>query len=37
MRGTAPAQILEAVDLGLPRVGGMFTASATIIMPNEPP
>jgi acetyl-CoA acetyltransferase len=37
MRGTAPAQILDAKISVCHGVGGMFAASGTIIMSNEPP
>jgi hypothetical protein len=37
MRGTAPAQIPGAKIAVLHGVGGMFAASGTIIMSNEPP
>ena len=37
MRGTAPAQIPGARISVCHGVGGMFAASGTIIMSNEPP
>jgi acetyl-CoA acetyltransferase len=37
MRGTAPAQIRDAKISVCHGVGGMFAASGTIIMSNEPP
>jgi acetyl-CoA acetyltransferase len=37
MRGTAPAQIPGAKISVCHGVGGMFAASGTIIMSNEPP
>ena len=37
MRGTAPAQIPGAKLSVCHGVGGMFAASGTIIMSNEPP
>ena len=37
MRGTAPAQIPGAEISVCHGVGGMFAASGTIIMSNEPP
>jgi acetyl-CoA acetyltransferase len=37
MRGTAPAQVEGAKILVCHGVGGMFAASGTIIMSNEPP
>jgi acetyl-CoA acetyltransferase len=37
MRGTAPAQIPDARISVCHGVGGMFAASGTIIMSNEPP
>src|SRR6266436_1582479 len=37
MRGTAPAQIPDAKISVCHGVGGMFAASGTIIMSNEPP
>ena len=37
MRGIAPAQIPGAKISVCHGVGGMFAASATIIMSNEPP
>ena len=37
MRGTAPAQISGAKISVCHGVGGMFAASGTIIMSNEPP
>jgi acetyl-CoA acetyltransferase len=37
MRGTAPAQIRGAKISVCHGVGGMFAASSTIIMSNEPP
>jgi acetyl-CoA acetyltransferase len=37
MRGTAPAQIPGAKITVCHGVGGMFAASGTIIMSNEPP
>ena len=37
MRGTAPAQIPGAKIAVCHGVGGMFAASGTIIMSNEPP
>jgi hypothetical protein len=37
MRGTAPARILGAKISVCHGVGGMFAASGTIIMSNEPP
>jgi len=37
MRGTAPAQIPAARISVCHGVGGMFAASGTIIMSNEPP
>ncbi len=37
MRGTAPAQIPGAKVSVCHGVGGMFAASGTIIMSNEPP
>ena len=37
MRGTAPAQIEGAKISVCHGVGGMFAASGTIIMSNEPP
>ena len=37
MRGTAPAQIPGAKISVCHRVGGMFTASGTIIFSNEEP
>jgi hypothetical protein len=37
MRGTAPVQILSAKISVCHGVGGMFAASGTIIMSNEPP
>ena len=37
MRGTAPAQIPNARISVCHGVGGMFAASGTIIMSNEPP
>ena len=37
MRGIAPAQIPVAKISGCHCVGGMFAASGTIIMSNEPP
>jgi hypothetical protein len=36
MRGTAPAQI-PGTKISVYRGVGMFTASGTIIMSNEPP
>ena len=37
MRGIAPAQVLDAKISVCHGVGGMFAASGTIIMSNEPP
>jgi hypothetical protein len=37
MRGTAPAQIPVTKISVCRGVGGMFTASGTIIISNEPP
>ena len=37
MRGTAPAQIPVTKISVCQGVGGMFTASGTIIISNEPP
>jgi hypothetical protein len=37
MRGTAPVQIPDAKLSVCHGVGGMFVASGTIIMSNEPP
>jgi hypothetical protein len=37
MRGTAPAQIPGAKISVCHGVGGMFAASGTIVMANEPP
>jgi hypothetical protein len=37
MRGTAPAQIPDAKVSVCHGVGGMFAASGTIIMSNQPP
>jgi acetyl-CoA acetyltransferase len=37
VRGTAPAQIPDARISVCHGVGGMFAASGTIIMANEPP
>ena len=37
MRGIAPAQIPDAKISVCHGVGGMFAASGTIIMSNEPP
>jgi acetyl-CoA acetyltransferase len=37
MRGAAPAQIPDAKIPVCHGVGGMFAASGTIIMSNEPP
>jgi hypothetical protein len=37
MRGTAPAQVPGAKISVCHAVGGMFAASGTIIMSNQPP